>query len=95
MAKTSLPLGFQVRFLEQQNKVLQTKWQILQQQSQGLGPRQNLDAAFESFINSIQRSIEGVRGQRAQLEPELQNMQHYVEDFKNKYETNTHLSLVV
>ncbi|XP_077180477.1 keratin, type II cytoskeletal 7-like [Paroedura picta] len=75
-----------VRFLEQQNKVLQTKWQILQQQSQGQGPRQNLDAAFESFLNTLRRQIEAVRGQRAQLEPELQNMQHYVEDFKNKYE---------
>ncbi|KAL8163883.1 UNVERIFIED_CONTAM: hypothetical protein K2H54_040213 [Gekko kuhli] len=75
-----------VRFLEQQNKVLQTKWQILQQQSQGQGPRQNLDVAFESFINGLKRSIDGVRSQKAQLEPELQNMQHYVEDFKNKYE---------
>nr|XP_056723227.1 keratin, type II cytoskeletal 5-like isoform X2 [Euleptes europaea]XP_056723228.1 keratin, type II cytoskeletal 5-like isoform X3 [Euleptes europaea] len=75
-----------VRFLEQQNKVLQTKWQILQQQSQGQGPRMNLDAAFESFLNGLRRQIEGVRSQRQQLEPELQSMQHYVEDFKNKYE---------
>lgn len=75
---------FQVRFLEQQNKVLQTKWQILQQQSQGQGPRQNLDAAFESFISNLRRQIDAIRSQRGQLESELSNMQHYVEDYKNK-----------
>ncbi|XP_060109148.1 keratin, type II cytoskeletal 5-like isoform X4 [Heteronotia binoei] len=42
--------------------------------------------AFESFLNGLRRNIEAVRNQKAQLEPELQNMQHYVEDFKNKYE---------
>ncbi|XP_054859462.1 keratin, type II cytoskeletal 5-like [Eublepharis macularius] len=75
-----------VRFLEQQNKVLQTKWQILQQQSQGLGPRPNLDGAFESFLNNLKRQIDDIRSRKAQMEPELQSMQHYVEDFKNKYE---------
>ncbi|XP_053155543.1 keratin, type II cytoskeletal 6A-like [Hemicordylus capensis] len=75
-----------VRFLEQQNKVLQTKWQILQQQSQSQGPRQNLDAQFQAFMNGIRRQIEAVRNQKPQLISELQNMQGYVEDFKNKYE---------
>lgn len=79
-----LLLGFQVRFLEQQNKVLQTKWQILQQQSQSQGPKQNLDGAFESFMNNLRNQIEAIRSRKAQLASELQNMQQYVEDFKNK-----------
>ncbi|XP_053228129.1 keratin, type II cytoskeletal cochleal-like isoform X2 [Podarcis raffonei] len=75
-----------VRFLEQQNKVLQTKWQILQQQTQGRGPQQNLDSEFQQFINGLRSQIERIRMQKSQLASELQNMQHLVEDYKNKYE---------
>ncbi|KAM3845863.1 keratin, type II cytoskeletal 7-like [Vipera latastei] len=75
-----------VRFLEQQNKVLQTKWQILQRQSQGLGPTMNLDVEFQQFLNSLRSRIENIRSQKGQLSTELQSMQHYVEDYKNKYE---------
>ncbi|KAK9407270.1 keratin type II cytoskeletal 2 epidermal-like [Crotalus adamanteus] len=75
-----------VRFLEQQNKVLQTKWQILQRQSQGIGPTMNLDAEFQQFLNSLRSQIENIRSQKGQLSTELQSMQHYVEDYKNKYE---------
>ncbi|XP_020669579.3 keratin, type II cytoskeletal cochleal [Pogona vitticeps] len=75
-----------VRFLEQQNKVLQTKWQILQQRTQGRGPRQNLDGEFQLFINGLRNQIEQIRSQKGQLVSELQNMQRLVEDFKNRYE---------
>ena len=75
-----------VRFLEQQNKVLQTKWQILQQQTQDRGPRQNLDGQFQSFINNLRNQIEQTRSQKGQLAEELQRMQQYVEEFKNRYE---------
>ncbi|XP_015683489.1 keratin, type II cytoskeletal 5-like [Protobothrops mucrosquamatus] len=75
-----------VRFLEQQNKVLQTKWQILQRQSQGIGPTMNLDADFQQFLNSLRSQIENIRSQKGQLTTELQSMQHYVEEYKNKYE---------
>ncbi|KAH0629123.1 hypothetical protein JD844_010957 [Phrynosoma platyrhinos] len=60
-----------VRFLEQQNKVLQTKWQILQQQTQGQGPRQNLDGEFQRFLNSLRNQIEQTRGQKQQYEEEI------------------------
>ncbi|KAG8129483.1 hypothetical protein E2320_016142, partial [Naja naja] len=75
-----------VRFLEQQNQVLQTKWEILQQQSRGIGPTMNLDAEFQQFLNSLRNQIENIRSQKGQLSIELQSMQHYVEDYKNKYE---------
>ncbi|XP_009075674.1 PREDICTED: keratin, type II cytoskeletal 3-like, partial [Acanthisitta chloris] len=74
-----------VRFLEQQNKVLSTKWELLQQQGPQ-GPKKNLDVIFENYIQNLRRRLETLLGQRGQLESELQNMQQYVEDYKTKYE---------
>ncbi|XP_075593809.1 keratin, type II cytoskeletal 6C [Balearica regulorum gibbericeps] len=74
-----------VRFLEQQNKVLSTKWELLQQQGP-LGPRKNLDVIFENYIQNLRRQLDSILSQRGQLESELQNMQQYVEDYKTKYE---------
>ncbi|XP_068026216.1 keratin, type II cytoskeletal 5-like [Melanerpes formicivorus] len=74
-----------VRFLEQQNKVLATKWELLQQQGP-TGPRKNLDVIFENYIQGLRRRLEGLVGQRSQLESELQSMRQYVEEYKSKYE---------
>ncbi|KFV71872.1 Keratin, type II cytoskeletal 6B, partial [Dryobates pubescens] len=74
-----------VRFLEQQNKVLSTKWELLQQQGPA-GPRKNLDVIFENYIQNLRRQLDSILAQRSQLESELQSMQQYVEEFKNKYE---------
>uniref|UniRef100_A0A8C3Q8L3 Uncharacterized protein n=1 Tax=Geospiza parvula TaxID=87175 RepID=A0A8C3Q8L3_GEOPR len=74
-----------VRFLEQQNKVLSTKWELLQQQGPS-GPRKNLDVIFENYIQNLRRQLESILAQRGQLESELQNMRQYVEEFKTKYE---------
>uniref|UniRef100_A0A8C3QU64 IF rod domain-containing protein n=1 Tax=Cyanoderma ruficeps TaxID=181631 RepID=A0A8C3QU64_9PASS len=74
-----------VRFLEQQNKVLSTKWELLQQQGPS-GPRKNLDVIFENYIQNLRRQLESIVSQRSQLESELQNMRQYVEEFKTKYE---------
>ncbi|KAF2979623.1 hypothetical protein EK904_012973 [Melospiza melodia maxima] len=70
-----------VRFLEQQNKVLSTKWELLQQQGPS-GPRKNLDVIFENYIQNLRRQLDSILAQRGQLESELQNMQQYVEDYK-------------
>uniref|UniRef100_A0A674G8Y6 IF rod domain-containing protein n=1 Tax=Taeniopygia guttata TaxID=59729 RepID=A0A674G8Y6_TAEGU len=70
-----------VRFLEQQNKVLSTKWELLQQQGP-TGPRKNLDVIFENYIQNLRRQLDSILAQRGQLESELQNMQQYVEDYK-------------
>uniref|UniRef100_A0A8C5TDX6 IF rod domain-containing protein n=1 Tax=Malurus cyaneus samueli TaxID=2593467 RepID=A0A8C5TDX6_9PASS len=74
-----------VRFLEQQNKVLSTKWELLQQQGP-VGPKKNLDVIFENYIQNLRRQLDSILSQRGQLESELQNMQQYVEDYKSKYE---------
>ncbi|KAL0611701.1 Keratin, type II cytoskeletal 8 [Plecturocebus cupreus] len=72
-----------VRFLEQQNKMLETKWSLLQQQKTA---RSNMDNMFESYINNLRRQLETLGQEKLKLEAELGNMQGLVEDFKNKYE---------
>lgn len=71
----------QVRFLEQQNKVLETKWSLLQDQTT---TRSNIDAMFEAYISNLRRQLDGLGSEKMKLEGELKNMQNLVEDFKNK-----------
>uniref|UniRef100_A0A8C6ZUZ8 Keratin, type II cytoskeletal 4-like n=1 Tax=Nothoprocta perdicaria TaxID=30464 RepID=A0A8C6ZUZ8_NOTPE len=76
-----------VRFLEQQNKVLETKWKLLQEQGHGTGPQsRSLDHFFEAYINGLRKQLDGLSSEKHQLEAELKNFQDLVEDFKNKYE---------
>ncbi|XP_051985575.1 intermediate filament protein ON3-like [Xyrauchen texanus] len=72
-----------VRFLEQQNKMLETKWSLLQEQTT---TRSNIDAMFEAYISNLRRQLDGLGNEKMKLEGELKNMQGLVEDFKNKYE---------
>ena len=71
----------QVRFLEQQNKMLETKWSLLQTQKT---TRSNMSGLFEAYISSLRRQLEGLGQERLRLEAELGNMQGLVEEFKNK-----------
>ncbi|NXW59306.1 K2C75 protein, partial [Eurystomus gularis] len=74
-----------VRFLEQQNKVLETKWSLLQEQGHTV-TRKSLEPLFEAYINNLRRQLDSLLGERGRLDSELRNMQDMVEDFKNKYE---------
>merc|ERR1712002_989276 len=72
-----------VRFLEQQNKMLETKWTLLQDQTT---TRSNIDGMLEAYIANLRRQLDGLGNEKMKLEGELRNMQGMVEDFKNKYE---------
>uniref|UniRef100_A0A8C4E054 IF rod domain-containing protein n=1 Tax=Dicentrarchus labrax TaxID=13489 RepID=A0A8C4E054_DICLA len=72
-----------VRFLEQQNKMLETKWSLLQDQTT---TRSNIDSMFEAYIANLRRQLDGLGNEKVKLEGELRNMQGLVEDFKRKYE---------
>ncbi|XP_008294236.1 keratin, type II cytoskeletal 8 [Stegastes partitus] len=72
-----------VRFLEQQNKMLETKWSLLQGQTT---TRSNIDAMFEAYIANLRRQLDSLGNDKMKLEADLHNMQGLVEDFKNKYE---------
>ncbi|KFP01291.1 Keratin, type II cytoskeletal cochleal, partial [Calypte anna] len=72
-----------VRFLEQQNKMLETKWSLLQDQKTA---QSNIAPMFETYISNLRRQLDGLLSDRGRLEAELKNMQDLVEDFKAKYE---------
>lgn len=74
----------QVRFLEQQNKVLETKWVLLQEQSQNTGVTRSLEPFFENFLNTLRRELDSQQSERGRLNMELKNVQDNLEDFKNK-----------
>ncbi|XP_010607560.1 keratin, type II cytoskeletal 72 isoform X2 [Fukomys damarensis] len=74
-----------VRFLEQQNQVLQTKWELLQQLDlNNCGKR--LEPIYEGHISSLRKQLETLSGDRVRLESELRNMKDIVEDYKKRYE---------
>ncbi|XP_023682602.2 keratin, type II cytoskeletal 8-like isoform X2 [Paramormyrops kingsleyae] len=72
-----------VRFLEQQNKMLETKWSLLQEQTT---TRSNIDGMYDAYIANLRRQLDGLGNEKVKLESELKNMQGLVEDFKRKYE---------
>lgn len=75
----------QVRFLEQQNKVLETKWALLQEQGQNTGvTRNNLEPLFESYLGNLRRQLDSLQSDRGRLDSELRNVQDLLEDFKSK-----------
>ncbi|XP_023978739.1 LOW QUALITY PROTEIN: keratin, type II cytoskeletal 3 [Physeter macrocephalus] len=76
-----------VRFLEQQNKVLETKWDSLQQQgTRSITGTNKLGLLLENYINSLRSYLDSIPGERGRLDSELRNMQGLVEDFKSTYE---------
>ena len=75
-------LPAQVRFLEQQNKMLETKWSLLQDQTT---TRSNIDGMFEAYIANLRRQLDGLGNEKVKLDGELKNMQGLVEDFKIKW----------
>ncbi|XP_027632467.1 keratin, type II cytoskeletal 2 oral [Tupaia chinensis] len=76
-----------VRFLEQQNQVLETKWSLLQEQGSGSNTNDhNLEPFFENYISSLKAYLDGLHNEKKRQEGELRSMQELVEDFKKRYE---------
>ncbi|KAB0396845.1 hypothetical protein E2I00_016265, partial [Balaenoptera physalus] len=76
---------FQVRILEQQNQVLGTKWELLQQ----LDPnncKNSLEPILEGCTSNLRKQLEMLSGDRVRLDLGLRNMQDLVEDYRKKYE---------
>ncbi|KAE8298143.1 Keratin, type II cytoskeletal 8 Cytokeratin-8 [Larimichthys crocea] len=72
-----------VRFLEQQNKMLETKWKLLQEQTTS---RSNIDVMFEAYIANLRKQLDNLGHEKVKLESDLHHMTGLVEDYKNKYE---------
>ncbi|XP_019579910.2 keratin, type II cuticular Hb2 [Rhinolophus sinicus] len=72
-----------VRFLEQKNKLLETKWNFMQQQR---SCQSNMAPIFEAYIGTLRRQLDCEAGDRARLQSELCSLQDALEGYKKKYE---------
>ncbi|KAF4010220.1 hypothetical protein G4228_001595 [Cervus hanglu yarkandensis] len=72
-----------VRFLEQQNKLLETKWQFYQNQR---CCESNLEPLFNGYIETLRREAERVEADSGRLASELNHVQEVLEGYKKKYE---------
>ncbi|XP_072254626.1 keratin, type II cytoskeletal cochleal-like [Pyxicephalus adspersus] len=72
-----------VRFLEQQNKMLETKWAVLQDQNTA---RCQIEPLFETFISNLRRQLESVQSERARLDAERNGMEGTVDELRRRYE---------
>nr|XP_008530321.1 PREDICTED: keratin, type II cuticular Hb5 [Equus przewalskii] len=72
-----------VRFLEQQNKLLETKWQFYQNRK---CCDSNLEPLFEGYIETLRREAECVEADSGRLASELNHVQEVLEGYKKRYE---------
>ncbi|XP_061470887.1 keratin, type II cytoskeletal 4-like [Rhineura floridana] len=73
-----------VRNLEQQNKILETKWNLLQEHV--MPARKNLEPYYENFISNMKKELDCLLHEREHLSSEEDAIQHLVEELKCKYE---------
>ncbi|XP_069735119.1 keratin, type II cuticular Hb4-like [Phaenicophaeus curvirostris] len=71
-----------VRLLEQQNKVLETKWSFLQGQHHC---KKTVRPVLEGYISNLKKQLEALRCNRAQLEANLKAAQQVLETNKKMY----------
>uniref|UniRef100_A0A8C6QCK1 Keratin, type II cytoskeletal 1b n=1 Tax=Nannospalax galili TaxID=1026970 RepID=A0A8C6QCK1_NANGA len=74
-----------VRFLEQQNQVLQTKWELLQQVNTSTRTS-SLEPLFEAYISDLRREVDLLNTEQMRQNSEIRSIQDVVEDYKSKYE---------
>ena len=72
-----------MRFLEQQNQVLGTKWELLQQQDLD-NCKNNLEPILEGYTSNLRKQLEMLSGDRVRLDSELRSMRDVVEDYKKR-----------
>ncbi|XP_047642644.1 keratin, type II microfibrillar, component 7C-like [Phacochoerus africanus] len=72
-----------VRFLEQQNKLLETKLQFFQNRK---CCESNLEPLFNGYIETLRREAERVEADSGRLASELNHMHEVLEGYKKKYE---------
>jgi basic type II keratin len=70
-----------VRFLEQQNKLLETKWQFYQKRK---CCNSNLEPIFSGYIETLRREAEHVEANSGSLASELNHVQEVLESYKKK-----------
>lgn len=74
-------LAPQVRNLEQQNKMLETKWKLLQGQT---ATSSNVEPMLKSYIANLQRQLEFLNNDKSRIDMESSVMHKNVDDYKTK-----------
>lgn len=72
-----------MRFLEQQNQVLQMKWELLQQINTSTRTN-DLEPVLEDYIGELRRQLEFLNAEQMSQNVEILSAQDAVEDYKNK-----------
>uniref|UniRef100_A0A667YIK1 Si:dkey-222n6.2 n=1 Tax=Myripristis murdjan TaxID=586833 RepID=A0A667YIK1_9TELE len=72
-----------VRFLEQQNKMLETKWKLLEGQT---AASSNIEPMLKAYIANLQRQLDTITNDKQRLDIENNAMHKNVEEHKTKYE---------
>ncbi|KAM7411697.1 hypothetical protein PAMA_021602 [Pampus argenteus] len=72
-----------VRFLEQQNKMLETKWKLLQGQTAATS---DIEPMMKSYISNLQRHLESISNDKKRLDMENTVMHENVDEYRTKYE---------
>lgn len=71
-----------MQHLEQQNRLLATKWALLQKHL--LPSQKNFKHVFNTFICSLQRRLDSLLHEQEQMELELNNTEKLIEEVKCK-----------
>lgn len=71
----------QVRYLEQQNKMLDTKWKLLQDQTASTS---NAEPLLRAYIANLQRQLEFLSTDKMRLDMENGAMHANVNDYKTR-----------
>lgn len=72
---------FQVRALEQQNKLLETKWQLLQGQTHS---ESRLEPMMKTYISSLQVQVDNLRRDKERLDADLHSVHLLVHENKQR-----------
>ncbi|XP_053149460.1 keratin, type II cuticular Hb5-like [Hemicordylus capensis] len=76
-----------VRFLEQQNLLLKTKWNFLQERK---CCKSNMEPMFKEYIANLKKQLEHLECEKAQLQAEMKNWRDTLECNKKKFEEECH-----
>ncbi|XP_039187950.1 keratin, type II cytoskeletal 5-like [Crotalus tigris] len=73
-----------VRSLEQRNKILITKWELLQNQKMPM-VKKDLSTLFDNYITNLRKKIDYMFNEKNKLEKQQRMMQDLIEEYQSRY----------
>jgi len=72
---------FKVQILEKENKMLETKWKLLQSQT---STSSQIEPMLKAYIANLQRQLDVIGKDKQRLQADSSEMHHQVDDYKTK-----------